>query len=166
MNKKQKLYVMIGIPGSGKSTYAKNNLPDTKYVSRDEIRFSLLKEGEPYFSKEKEAFNKFVQQINQYLKNGYDVVADATHLNYKSRGKLFSHLIFNRDKVKVIAIYMKTPLSICLNHNKTRLNTKTYVPEKIIIDMQKSLVVPNFIECNSVFDEIRTIINTEEKEKI
>ena len=50
------LWLMCGAPGSGKSWFAKNILKtdDTwQYISRDEIRFSLIKEGEDYFGKEK-----------------------------------------------------------------------------------------------------------------
>ena len=36
-----RLYVMVGCPGSGKSTWAKKHLPNTYYVSRDEVRFSI-----------------------------------------------------------------------------------------------------------------------------
>ena len=46
---------MVGIPGSGKSTWAKarcKNNPHAAYISRDEIRFSLLKDEEEYFAKE------------------------------------------------------------------------------------------------------------------
>ena len=39
---------MVGIPGSGKSTYAKKNFPDAWYISRDEIRFDLVAENEEY----------------------------------------------------------------------------------------------------------------------
>jgi predicted kinase len=36
------LYMMVGIPGSGKSTFAKTL--KGKYVSRDEVRFKLLQD--------------------------------------------------------------------------------------------------------------------------
>ena len=39
------LYIMIGAPGSGKTTIAKNTCSaqdNTIHISRDEIRFSLL----------------------------------------------------------------------------------------------------------------------------
>ena len=49
------LYVMCGVPGCGKSTWCKNNVPeDAVYVSRDEVRFSMLKPTDAYFSKEQE----------------------------------------------------------------------------------------------------------------
>ena len=40
-----KVYIMIGIPGSGKSTYVKNNLADIPMISRDIIRIELLSAG-------------------------------------------------------------------------------------------------------------------------
>ena len=51
------LILMMGIPGSGKSTWVKNHMKsDDIYISRDEIRFSLLQPGDEYFSKEKEVW--------------------------------------------------------------------------------------------------------------
>ena len=50
---------MVGPPAAGKSYFAKNHLvkDDTwAYVSRDEIRFSIITEEDKYFSKEKEVF--------------------------------------------------------------------------------------------------------------
>ena len=53
MNEIKQFYIMCGIPGSGKSTFAKkiteiyekHNI-SIETVSRDEIRFSLIKPGE------------------------------------------------------------------------------------------------------------------------
>ena len=51
------LYIMCGPSGCGKTTWAHNFIKeqhetnDIRYVSRDEIRFSLIKEGEEYFSR-------------------------------------------------------------------------------------------------------------------
>ena len=63
-----KLILMCGVPGSGKSTYLKVHEPwfneSHVIVSRDEIRFSLLQEGEEYFSHEKEVWNIFVNKIS------------------------------------------------------------------------------------------------------
>lgn len=40
------LILMCGVPGSGKSTWAKQHLkPSDVYISRDEIRFSLVAEN-------------------------------------------------------------------------------------------------------------------------
>ena len=47
------LWIMVGIPGSGKSYFAKNILmtdDSWQYISRDEVRFSIIKDDEEYFS--------------------------------------------------------------------------------------------------------------------
>jgi predicted kinase len=44
-----KLYILCGIPGSGKSTWAERcDEVGVVYVSRDSIRFSMLQEGDQY----------------------------------------------------------------------------------------------------------------------
>jgi len=49
------VYIMCGCPGSGKTTWLKDHVkPGSAIISRDAIRFSLLKEGEDYFSHEEE----------------------------------------------------------------------------------------------------------------
>ena len=113
------LYIMVGVPGSGKSTWAKNNLIGIKYVSRDRVRFSLLSDTDEYFSKEKLVFQKFVDEISSNITNGYSVVADATNLNRQSRFKLVS-AINTKQKYNIVFVYMNTSLETCLARNSTR----------------------------------------------
>ena len=154
---KNKLYLMIGCPGSGKTTYAKRYLTNAVYISRDEVRFSLVKENEEYFSKENEVFQNFIDKINEKLQNGFDVVADATHLNRKSRLKLLASLDLNKEKTEVIAIFMQTPLDICIKRNENRKGTRSYVPIAAIKRMYYSIVPPNLEECCGLIDTIHTI---------
>ena len=48
--KQKKVYLTVGIPASGKSTFIRNRI--NQYggvcISRDEVRFSMLKDGEEY----------------------------------------------------------------------------------------------------------------------
>ena len=157
MNKtKQKLYIMSGCPGSGKSTFAKNFLmnENTLYVSRDEIRFSMVKEGEEYFSKENQVFNEFVRRINEGLSRGYNVIADATHLTEKSRSKLFFRLYANLSNVEVVAVILDIPYEICIERNEKRSNTRAYVPYRELIKMYKRFNCPDFKECNGLINRI------------
>ena len=95
MQKKNKLIVMCGCPGLGKTHWAqshKDAIENCKIVSRDDIRFSIVKENEPYFSHEDEVWEKFITEIQEGLDNNENVIADATHLNERSRFKLFNAL--------------------------------------------------------------------------
>jgi predicted kinase len=66
------LFLMSGIPGAGKSTFLKNRIKkDTSVViSRDVIRFSIVKPEEDYFSHEDEVLAIFWKQINEALAAG------------------------------------------------------------------------------------------------
>lgn len=140
-----KLFLTMGAPGSGKSTWCKNHFNDKKvsYVSRDEIRFSLVAEDEEYFSKENEVFRQFVYEINDALKLGIDVVADATHLNAASRNRVISLIKTPVDEINVI--WIKTPLEIALERNEGRTG-RTYVPKSVIRRMFYQMEEPTFEE--------------------
>ena len=63
------LIMMVGIPGSGKSTKAKKALaanPDWEYVSRDEVRYEYVSDQNHYFDHEKEVFKE--ERVNQLRK--------------------------------------------------------------------------------------------------
>ena len=109
------LYIYCGIPGSGKSYYAsKHKLHNTEYLSRDEIRFSMVREDEEYFSRENEVYELFVKGIANALKFNKEVYADATHLNERSRARLLRALGKNLKDVEVNIIYVRVPVEVAL----------------------------------------------------
>lgn len=143
-----KLFLMMGAPGSGKSTWIQKNLkPDDIYISRDKIRFSMLQEGEEYFSHEPKVFNTFVEQINSALmlniSNHIRVFADASHLNPASRAKLLNKIEAYRDETNVI--WLRTPLMICYQRNDNR-EGRAKVPHSIIKSMYDSQQEPSYRE--------------------
>lgn len=147
------LYIMMGVPGSGKTTFAKKlveDKPNTVRVSRDDIRFSLLKKGDEYFAKEKEVFKTFTEIIDKYLMEGKNVIADATHLNRRSRQKLLNGLKVKPERVLVI--YKKVPIAIALKQNDLRKGTKSYVPKEVIRRMYFSLETPTVDESDFYYE--------------
>lgn len=138
------VYIMCGCPGSGKSTWLKNHVkPGSAIISRDAIRFSLLKEGDGYFDKEDEVCNILWDQINGALSDGRDVFVDQTSLTKKSRKYLFDH-IFGYDKAN--AIWIDTDLETALQRNELRKNTKAYVPRGQVRRMFFQFREPTFDE--------------------
>lgn len=103
--KQKNLWIMCGIPGSGKSTYCEKQLcPGVSRVSRDVIRFALVDEDEEYFSHEFDVFKEFIRQINQDINCEYitDIYVDATHLNEKSRNKLLDRLKIDDININIV----------------------------------------------------------------
>jgi len=141
------LWLMCGAPASGKSWFAKNKLMKGygwDYISRDEVRFSIIKNDEEYFSHETAVFNEFVGKIAIALDWGHDnVIADATHLNWGSRRKLLQALSKNcvLEDVDVIPVVIDAKLEDILERNKLR-DGRARVPEETIRRMYSSISDP------------------------
>lgn len=145
-----KLYILIGIPCSGKSTYSNKNFknPNTMIVSTDEIRKGLT--GTYRFSQETndKVFEIAKVEIQSWLSKGYDVVFDATNTNKKYR-KRFIDLGVKNNAQNIGVVFM-TPLKICLKRNSIR-DSERKIPEDIILKM--SNFNPN-IDDSEGFDEV------------
>ena len=150
--KQKNLYFMCGAAGSGKSTWLKENRPDAYVISRDAIRYSLVKEDEDYFSKEKQVFKEFVRQIQEAIDGDEfpeDIYCDATHITKASRDKLLRAL--KLDNVKnVTAIVLRPSLEETLRRNNLRTG-RTRVPESAVIRMWRQFERPESDE-DRIFD--------------
>ena len=150
---KSTLYILCGVAGCGKSTWVKERLkenvglPDPKwdYVSRDEVRFSIVKEEEDYFSKEKQVFNEYVNKICKSLGDAWvcNTIADATHLNEVSRDKLINaiHRVNPQLDFDIVMVYFDVPLAVCQFRNAKRAG-RAKVPENVITKMYSGLEFP------------------------
>ena len=139
-----KLIMMVGIPGSGKSTWIKNNFSDIIPVSRDAIRFELLDEkGGDYFDHEDEVFDKFIHQIIGSLVADEITIADATHLNKKSRARVLNKVRKFADEIE--AVVLDTDLETAFERNDQR-EGRAWVKHGIIRRMWFSMEMPEETE--------------------
>lgn len=146
----KRLILMMGIPGSGKSTFIKNNehlfSPSHQVISRDKIRFRILTDEDDYFSKEGQVWRNFIIEIKNSLFYNEDTIVDATHLNEASRNKLLKALeldsCFSESGIEKDIIFINTPLDIAIERNSHRLG-REHVPEQTIRNMFNALTTPS-----------------------
>ena len=159
-----KLYILCGPSGSGKTTWAMNFIKQSPdeiyYVSRDEIRFSMLKEDDDYFAHEGEVFKLFSAAVAQALITGHDVIADATHLNAFSRKKLINAIDEDIDEYSIIYIVFNTPYNKCVENNRKREGL-AYVPQESIVNMFRTFKKPTTKEDERIINIIEIDANKE-----
>ena len=149
------LYILCGPSGCGKSTWAKNDerMKHCAYVSRDAARYAILKEDEDYFAHEKEVFRRFIAAIVDCMKQGYDTIADATHLNEFSRRKLTQAIDMYMTDYKIIYVAFNVSVDTCITRNANR-EGRANVPENIIRNMCRDFRAPTKDEDERVIDII------------
>ena len=145
MSKKPMLYLLCGPAGSGKSTWIRNHAHPghSAHISRDRIRFEMVKENEYYFSREDEVYQAFVEQICQALVSPWvdEVYADATHLTKKAREKLIKEIDSFTINYDITAVVIIPSVEQCLAQNAQR-EGRECVPETVIRNMYNSFTSP------------------------
>lgn len=140
-----KLYVLVGLPASGKSTMAQHMVGTERvsYVSRDHVRSMYVavngKRDERAIKK------KYMDMIETTLELGISCIADATNLSKNKRESYFQLARKLRTKgiqVEVHAIYMEADLETCIYRNSLR-EQGSRVPDYRIIEMSKSVDIPS-----------------------
>lgn len=142
----KKVIIMRGLPGSGKSTYAKNlvaqNPNSYKRINRDDLRM-MFDNG--YTSKGNEKFIKQVRDmlIIKALEDGKHVIVDDTNLSEKNIVRI-NQLVHdfnkkNNDSVKVEVKDMEVSLEQCIENDSKR-EGKAKVGEKVIREMYRNFI--------------------------
>lgn len=136
--------MLVGAPGSGKSTFA-NTVSKAVVVSSDDIRRKLYGseeiQGDP-----NQVFEVVHNNIIEALENGYDVIFDATNMRRKYREVIMNKI--KHIKVRKVCVIFAEPYEVLRDQNDSRARK---VPKEIIWKMIKSFEMPTEAEG---FDEI------------
>ncbi len=132
------LFILVGIPASGKSTFCKSvllrMLDNVLYISTDKIREELGG------SEDSQVPNKLVlkilyERIEEGLKQGKNVIVDATNIKKSWRQPLIS--MGQKYKVPIYAYVLSKSLDECIeNNNKRSRKVPIWVIEKYYRDFE------------------------------
>jgi predicted kinase len=146
------LYMMIGLPASGKGHFA-NIIANEEFafiVESDAIRKELYGD-ECIQGKPEDVFKVAQDRILGYLRDNLDVVFDATNISYKWRMVFLQQV---PKDVRKVAVMVYCPVGECFDN---MLQRGREVPTEVITRMWKNFDVPFYGEG---WDEVRYINNS------
>ena len=144
------LILLVGIPGSGKTTYANTYMectPNVIHLSSDAIRKELYGD-ENIQGNPAEVFSLMQKRAIKALNDGDDVVYDATNITRKDRASIIK---ICPQFVKIEAHIIWTPIETCIKQDASRDRT---VGKEVIDRMLKRFQAPYYDEG---IDEIKVI---------
>jgi predicted kinase len=137
---KQRIVMLKGLPASGKTTWAKQQLKEFpgvyKRVNKDDLRAML---DDSIWSKQNENFILRMRDwiIGNAIMDGYSVIVDDTNLHDKHKQKLSE--IAKANSVELEIKFFDTSVEECIERDSKRQN---YVGEKVIKTMYNRFLKP------------------------
>ena len=163
------LYLAIGLPASGKSTYL-SKLKDVNIVCGDTIRkeffgdesiqlseefliargydLSSMSQSQKTFLCNKLVWGEAKERALKFLREGKNVAYDGTHLIWKDRKRVIEDF---SPYASIHGLYFVTPLEVCIARDSKRKRT---LGEARICEMNGCLEPPSLEEG---FDCLETI---------
>lgn len=146
------VYIMVGVPGSGKSTLARKIADEVhaEIIATDAIRQELL--GDANSQEDGDlVFSTFFDRAKDAVREGRDVILDATHVSVKSRARIFRNLEGLEYRSIAVVKYVKAGVVKSRNRNRDRV-----VPNNVVNRFYRNFEMPTK---NEGFEEI--LINRE-----
>ncbi len=146
-----KLYVLVGIPGSGKTTLRNKmiaEMSNTKAVNKDTIRNQIKdemrKSGENiakvhWKEVEKEVIPRYNELLTQYVIEGVNIIDDNTNLTMKNIRRLEQFAANNGYEFEVIFLQDSWNVELCHKRNTSR-PVAEHVPVATVENMAESFI--------------------------
>jgi predicted kinase len=134
--------VMSGLPGAGKDTWVRNNLPDWPVISLDALREEM--EVNPA-DEQGQVINRAREQARDYLRSGRSFVWNATNLSRQVRGLCLGLLADYHARIRIV--YVEAPDERLLDQNRRR---QAPVPQTVLEHLLDRWEVPDRTEAHRV----------------
>lgn len=131
---------MIGLPGCGKTTYARTHFNNALRISLDDLR--LMFTGKPFEPRTEPAVavagEALMEAMAAYAaQNNVDLVLDATNVTRARRATPVA--LAKRFGLTPVAVFLECPLPIALSRNRRR---SARVPDEIVARFSQRLEPP------------------------
>lgn len=165
------MILLRGLPGSGKSTWVKNNHLEDYTISSDTIRLMystpVIKSRQNYEQRvisqknDKQVWDLLHQLVVDRIKNGQTTIVDATHL--KANSINYYKQICKNNHIRCVVICFDVSVEEAIVCDLMREGTCRYVGEKVIRRMADGIEkVPSWCEIGNP-DDIAYQFNVELK---
>lgn len=134
--------MLVGLPGCGKSTWAKNfkQIPITGTDQYIEIAADAMDStyDQVFDEQIKNATEKFMDDLRSAASYGSDLIIDQTNLTPKSRKRKLSY--FDKSYTKIAMVFL-TPEPV---EWKRRLDSRVgkTIPKEMLQSMEESFILP------------------------
>ena len=149
------LYVLCGLPGAGKSTWARENAGrlEAVVVCSDDVRRDFEADGRDPWDGDS-VFAEVELRAWGLLRADRSVVLDATH--FQRRYRTYTQHVVSGIDVQRVAVWFVVPLEVCLQRNAGR-NSLAFgyrrMPDEFVHALAETFEPPGSDE----FDEVVTV---------
>lgn len=149
MMNKPFVILLVGVPLSGKSTWIRNNHPNTRVISRDELVMEVFG-SDDYNLAFKEVNQKKVDRLldlrlKEVNTNKENVIVDMTNMVVSRRTKTLRY--FSDDYFKEVIVFPVLDTEEYDRRNKERnVNENKWIPPFVISSMLNSYQEPTLEE--------------------
>ena len=134
------IHMLVGIPASGKTTYAKKLAQELSIpiVSTDEVR------NQNPNTKEDKIWPLVYEECGNLLKSGQDFIFDATNITPHVRDRFKQKMNEYSTDYQIGTYYFDTDPKTCYNRaiKRNQMPTERYIPPEVILSYGEKIIEP------------------------